>query len=29
VELGTIGETPKAEVINNLLAIWQRGQSSR
>ena len=28
-DLGTIGEAPKAEVINNLLAIWQRNQGNR
>jgi ABC-type sulfate transport system substrate-binding protein len=29
IDLGTIGEAPKAEVINNLLAIWQRSQGTR
>ena len=29
IDLGTICEPPKAEVINNLLESWQRGQSSR
>ncbi len=29
VDLPSIVETPKAEVINNLLAIWQRTQGSR
>jgi Ca-activated chloride channel family protein len=29
VDLGSICEAPKAEVINNLLASWQRNQGSR
>jgi len=29
VEIGAICETPRAEVINNLLASWQRNQGSR
>lgn len=29
IDLGEISETPKAEVINNLLAIWQRSQGAR
>jgi hypothetical protein len=29
IDLGEICEPPKAEVINNLLAIWQRNQGSR
>ncbi len=29
IEVGTVCETPKAEVIKTLLDIWQRGQSGR
>ncbi|PWT94433.1 MAG: hypothetical protein C5B54_00015 [Acidobacteria bacterium] len=29
IDVGTTCEPPKAEVINNLLASWQRGQGSR
>jgi ABC-type sulfate transport system substrate-binding protein len=29
IEIGTVCEAPKAEVINNLLASWQRGQAGR
>jgi hypothetical protein len=29
VDLTTIGESPRADVINNLLASWQRSQGSR
>jgi hypothetical protein len=29
LDLGSVGEAPKAEVINNLLAIWQRSQGNR
>ncbi|MCW1924381.1 substrate-binding domain-containing protein [Luteolibacter arcticus] len=29
IDLPTMGETPRAEVINNLLAIWQRNQRGR
>lgn len=29
IDLATISETPKAEVINNLLAIWQRSHGGR
>jgi ABC-type sulfate transport system substrate-binding protein len=29
IDIGSVGETPKAEVVNNLLAIWQRSQGNR
>jgi Ca-activated chloride channel family protein len=29
IDLGTVGESPKAEVIENLLASWQRQQGGR
>jgi len=29
IDIGTVCEPPRAEVINNLLEIWQRGRSAR
>ncbi len=29
IEIGSVADAPKAEVINNLLAVWQRNRGSR
>jgi hypothetical protein len=29
IDIGTVCEPPRAEVINNLLGLWQRSQGTR